>query len=153
VEHEITNFAIGWIEPGIAGDQIVDGACACDCEASSRRNRRGRQGFFKDYALTQFAYAGYLDAPSDPASAYRECPHWPLTSKGLGWMLGAYFKRTGRPAPHGVCMLHDYILGVGDMRIDMSNPIAPVVLQQRLLKGWPGGIALSTGLESLIGAA
>lgn len=70
-------------------------------------------------ALAGFEAAALLDAPA----ALKSCPHFPCSSNGLAWLVGAWLRRTGRPAPRAVRMSRGYTVRVGDMLVNAADPL------------------------------
>lgn len=71
--------------------------------------------------LTQKAAEGYAAELGD-TPATKACPHYTSSPLGMAWLVGAWLKATGRPAPRDVRMSRGYTVRANDMLICVRNP-------------------------------
>ena len=73
--------------------------------------------------LTAEALAGFsVDLAG--ALAHQHCPHYTSSPAGMAWLVGAWFRSTGRGAPHDVRMSRGYTVRVGDMLVSVADAAA-----------------------------
>ncbi|MFN7570710.1 MAG: hypothetical protein ACK5TK_04515 [Betaproteobacteria bacterium] len=60
----------------------------------------------------------------DAVAAQRSCPYLHSGPAAMAWTVGAWLRRTGRPAPRVVRMSRGYRVRVDDLIVDAEDPLA-----------------------------
>lgn len=73
--------------------------------------------------LTAQALEGF-GAALESADAHEACPYYTSSPNGMAWLVGAWMRKSGLPAPRKVRMSRGYTVRADDMLVSVANASA-----------------------------